>query len=600
MGNIDSAFSQSPDKDTAKEIVREVLDVIAAHGVNDIVVSPGSRNAPLISGAIARPHIKKYVAVDERSAAFMALGIASVAQRPVALICTSGTALLNYAPAVAEAYYQGVPLIVISADRPVEWIDQDDSQTIRQYEALANFVKGSYDLSDTAVYDGGIWYANRIANDAMIKALSDKQGPVHLNIRLSAPLGELAEIQNRLASPRIIRMIHNHPIPEKSVIRDLAASLLDKKVLLAVGFHLPDSRLNRAIGKLRGHCNVSVMAETISNTHLPQEDYMVDTVLSQLSDKQKSDLAPDVVISVGGALISRMLKEFLRECAMKHSSEHWSVGHTNTTVDCFRAQSLRIDADPAIFLSMLSAEMAHLRKKGVSPNDNSFNYLTEPKRNVPDACDYGSTLLSLKNLAMRRVFTFAGDSPWCDLVAFIDILNNIPADYNLFLSNGTSIRYAQIVPHVLPHASYCNRGVSGIEGSTSTAVGGALRYPGNTLLITGDMSLAHDLGGLALAHKLDSNLKIIVINNEGGGIFRFVNATSSLPGREEFFCANPELPIRNVAESFGFSHREAASLPQLRENLEWLFATRKRAILEVKTPTQKSALLLKQFLRRNT
>ncbi|MDE5652576.1 MAG: 2-succinyl-5-enolpyruvyl-6-hydroxy-3-cyclohexene-1-carboxylic-acid synthase, partial [Muribaculaceae bacterium] len=125
-----------------------LLDVLEAHGVKDIVCSPGSRNAPLLMAARARRNLAKHIIVDERTAAFTALGMSTVSRRPTALICTSGTAILNYAPAVAEAYYQGVPLIVISADRPTEWIDQDDSQTIRQFESLANFVKGSYDISD--------------------------------------------------------------------------------------------------------------------------------------------------------------------------------------------------------------------------------------------------------------------------------------------------------------------------------------------------------------------------------------------------------------------------------------------------------------------
>lgn len=596
MGINEANQPQSP-YDTSKEVVKEILDVLVGHGVKDIVISPGSRNAPIITGAESRAEMKKYVAVDERSAAFMALGMASVAQRPVALVCTSGTALLNYAPAVAEAYYQGIPLIVLSADRPVEWIDQDDSQTIWQNDALRNFVKGSYDISDSCTYEGGNWYANRIANDAMLNALADKKGPVHINIRLSSPLNRLENRPLRKQEKRIIQRIGNHALPEKSEIRRLAAEILDKKVMVTVGFGLPDSRLNRALSRVRNHPNVTIMAETISNTHLPQEDYMVDTVLCSLTDRQKEDLAPDVVISVGGALVSRMLKDFLRRSARSGKMQHWNVGTTQTTVDCFQTQTYRIDADPALFISMLSAEMAHLRNKRGELVDNKE--YRERQTGSLDSRDYNSMILSMKSLAIRRVFNFAGDAPWCDLVAFIDILNNVPADYNLYLSNGTSVRYAQIVPYELPHASYCNRGVSGIEGSTSTAVGGALKYAGPSLLITGDMSMAHDLGGLALAHRMNVNLKIIVINNEGGGIFRFVNSTSSLPCLEEYFCADPKLPIPQVASSFGFAHQTASTLESLRESLDWLFATPGRAILEVKTPSQKSALLLKQFLKMN-
>ena len=175
--------------DTDKSVVRILFNLLEAHGVRRVVCSPGSRNAPLLIAADARKRLETSVVIDERSAAFVALGMAMVSRRPVALVCTSGTALLNYAPAVAEAYYQGVPLIVISADRPLEWIDQDDSQTIRQPEALRNFVKGSYSLSDREQCDRPGWYETRIVNDAILTALAPKQGPVHINVRLSPPLG---------------------------------------------------------------------------------------------------------------------------------------------------------------------------------------------------------------------------------------------------------------------------------------------------------------------------------------------------------------------------------------------------------------------------
>lgn len=583
-------------RDSAKPLAGMLLDVLEAHGVKDIVCSPGSRNAPLLMAARARRNLAKHIIVDERTAAFTALGMATVSRRPTALICTSGTAILNYAPAVAEAYYQGVPLIVISADRPTEWIDQDDSQTIRQFESLANFVKGSYDISDREQRDLDGWYENRIANDAMLTALRGKKGPVHINVRLSPPLNEMVELRHPAPSPRIIREVADYPMPDKNLVKELAARIVDKKVLVTLGFLAPDARLNRAMLRLRDHDNVAVMAETISNTHLPQEDYVVDAMLCNLTDKQTSMLEPDVVISVGGALVSRMLKEFIRKSGRRHAVEHWSVGPTHTTVDCFQTLSLRIDADPALFLAALSAEMAHLKSIGATGKDAEGQPL-DPSV-IKGAHTYASSVMSNKRIAMSRVFSFASDAPWSELVAFIDILNNIPASANLFLSNGTTVRYAQLVPYALPHASYCNRGVSGIEGSTSTAVGGAMLYSGETVLITGDMSFSYDLGGLSAASRFNPRLKIIVIRNGGGGIFRFIKATSSLPDREEYLCADPGLNIAALASTFGFAHMEADSLPSLRERLAEFFNSPARTILEVIVPPNKSALLLKQFLKQ--
>lgn len=593
-------FSRSKEyfPDTAKEVVSTLFDVMEAHGVEDIVCSPGSRNAPLLMAARARADIRKHIVIDERSAAFMALGIAEVKQKPVALICTSGTALLNYAPAVAEAYYQGLPLIVISADRPMEWIDQDDSQTIRQFEALRNFVKASYDLSDRERHDHADWYDNRIANDAMLTALTPKQGPVHVNVRLSPPLDKLVDFKHSHTHPiRIISRIPDYNMPDKDTIKELAGSLVGKKILVTVGFMEPDARLNKALLKFRSHPNVAIMAETLSNTHLPTEDYAVDSVLSDMNDIKKSQLMPDVVISLGGALISRMLKDYLRKCAASGLMQHWSVGSSHTTVDCFQALTLRIDADPGRFISQLSAELAHCHR--ILEEEKYRSMSDDEYLSFRQANNYNEQFFRLKELAAQRLFRFASHIPWCELVAFIDILNNIPREYNLFLSNGTTVRYAQLIPYDLPHASFCNRGVSGIEGSTSTAVGGEVASKSPTLLITGDMSFAHDLGGLAMAAKNDSKIKIIVINNGGGGIFRFVRNTSSLPGREEYLCADPGLNIRSIALTFGFEYHDADSLESLREALTKFFEPAKaanRQILEVRVPSDKSALYLRQFL----
>lgn len=604
--HISDSKSREGDKreyypDSDKPVVSALLDIIEAHGVEDIVCSPGSRNAPLLMAARARTDIRKHIVIDERAAAFMALGIAQVSQRPVALICTSGTALLNYAPAIAEAYYQGLPLIVISADRPKEWIDQDDSQTIRQYEALGNFVKASYDLSDREKQDVAEWYENRIVNDAMLTALKPKQGPVHINVRLSPPLSNLVQFKNNHRKPiRIISRLPEAMMPDKEVIKELAGNLIGKRVMVTVGFMLPDDRLNKALLKLRAHDNVVIMAETISNTHLPQEDYSVDSVLCDMTQEKKRQMAPDIVISVGGALVSRMLKEYLRECGRDSEMQHWGVGPSHTTVDCFQSLTLRIDADPGRFLNLLSAELAHQQQ--LLKEDNYASLSEKEFLDFKKASNYSEGFFRLKELALQRVFRFATQITWSEIIAFIDILNNIPKDYNLFLSNGTVVRYAQLIPHELPHASYCNRGVSGIEGSTCTAIGGETSGNAPVVLITGDMSLAHDLGGLALAMKQDSKIKIIVINNSGGGIFRFIQSTSNLPGREEYLCADPELNIRKISEAFGFHYSSAHDLAGLRTELENLFSTAnkdKRCVLEVTVPTDKSSLYLRQFLRIN-
>ncbi len=565
-------------EDTANGVCRIVLDVAMAHGVTTAVCSPGSRNAPLLIAAAARKELSKHIVVDERSAAFVALGIAATSRRPVALICTSGTAMLNYAPAVAEAYYQHLPLIVISADRPQQWIDQDDSQTIRQYEALANIVKRSYDI------DGGnnpdeeeLWMANRLINDAMCVATGRPEGPVHINVRLSPPLG--AKSASRGTPTRIIRMVRPEGIPDKATMARLADRVAAARVLVVAGFMAPDNRLNEAMASMAALPNVAVMAETISNLHLRRRPWAVDVTLSTLSPQDKEQLRPDIIISLGGALVSRQIKEYMRNCTQ---AENWVVGYSHTTADCFKNLTKRIEADRARFIRQIAALTS--RRKGLTEASGAVNY--------------GELWAEARRRSTASAETFIENAPWSELKAFDIILRGLPPQANLHLSNGTSIRYAQITMREMPHACYCNRGVSGIDGSTSTAIGSALAYKGMTVLVTGDMSMAYDIGALGL-RLVGDKFRLIVIDNGGGGIFRFISSTSGLEELDDYFCVDPATPYSGLAKAWGWRYMEASSEKELAGMLPAFFdPTAGKTILRVKCDPETGAATLKRFMRR--
>ncbi len=562
--------------DTDKRFCSILIDVMEAHGVKDIVCSPGSRNTPLLIAAAAREIIRKHVVIDERSAAFMALGLSMVSRRPVALICTSGTAPLNYAPALAEAFYQGVPLIAVTADRPEQWIDQDDSQTLRQTDLFSNFVKKSYELPAIGEDDSEMqWFANRLGNDAMIVATTPKEGPVHINVRLSDPLGRKTD---RLSQGvRTISILSADAIGDKEKIRTLALEASSKKILFVAGFMPPDSRMQKSASDFCSLPNVAAMTETLSNLHLSVGATDIDSVLTAYDDNILDSAAPDIVITTGGALVSRKLKEYLRRNSSH--TEHWAIGHSHTTADCFMAMTRRIEVDPARFLRQLFAVM---RKNVRTP--------------IPSNHSYSSIWNDLRGRASEAKNDFISKVPWSGIKAFKTIFDRLPRQCNLFLSNGTSVRYAQILCHNLPHASYCNRGVSGIDGSTSTAVGGAVAYPGMTILITGDMSMAYDINALSLP-GIPDRMKIIVFDNNGGGIFRFIPTTSSLEEREEYFCTPPILPLRQLAEAYGWNYAEADNEKQLSEILPSFFSSPHRTILRVIVNGEVSARILKDYMK---
>lgn len=546
-----------------------LADLLAAHGVKRIVVSPGSRNAPIIVALSRRENLICDVVIDERSAAFVALGIAVQSGKPTAIVCTSGTALLNYAPAVAEAFYRGVPLIVVSADRPEEWIDQDDSQTLWQPGVLDKIVKRTWDIPARIDCQDARWSVNRMINDALIEATTGRRGPVHLNIRLDAPLSRMTDYSP--GSARVINMVK--PVTELSTreARELGAKIgSPRRVMVIAGFHEPDERLTRALAKMAALPNVVVLTETIANLHSPLFISRIDTTLSAMSDDEKREMRPDVVITVGGALVSRHIKEYVRSLP---GVEHWSVGENHATVDCFRYLSLRVDMPATVFMRQIASAMQPFREK----------------------CDYSERWHEIYRRAIARHDGYVANAPWSDMAAMSHIIKSIPRGWNLHLSNGTPVRYAQLMDCTGIHRSDCNRGVSGIDGCTSTALGASTVYNGITLLITGDMSCQYDLAALSSA-LMSPRMKIIVMCNGGGGIFRFIGSTSSLPELDRFFAGPVNLPLQQIADGYGMAYFEAYSIESLESSFKRFAAETKRAaLLAVRTPAEVSAKVLKEY-----
>ncbi|MCI6857588.1 MAG: 2-succinyl-5-enolpyruvyl-6-hydroxy-3-cyclohexene-1-carboxylic-acid synthase, partial [Bacteroidales bacterium] len=466
------------EKETTDKLQCQILvETMHFHGVNHAVVSPGSRNAPLII-ALSRSRIKTHIVVDERSAAYVALGMAQQLKAPVALVCTSGTALLNYAPAVAEAYYQKIPLIVVSADRPQEWIDQDDSQTIRQFKALDQFVKRSYDIPARCDDDTAVWYAERIANDAMMEATSLRRAPVHINVQLAEPLNGLT------TEPYKLRRIHHFP-PYDGICRDdiikLKEQLLHKRVMIIAGFMEMNEPLRQALNAIAANDYAVVLTETISNM---ADDFTINAIDRTLLaiDENDKRYYPDVVITIGGAIVSRKIKAFLR----KVKPDHWYVGLNDVTVDCFQSLTRRIEANPDTFIPTLFQDSLTVK---------SFCTIWQ------DAHTAG----------LRRHEKYLEKIGWSDMKAYetiFDFYQQNPNNLIMHLSNGTTIRYAQLFGDRVIAPNFCNRGVSGIDGCTSTAIGAAM-VNGPAVLITGDMSFLYDISALsAITPKLQ--LKIVV------------------------------------------------------------------------------------------
>jgi 2-succinyl-5-enolpyruvyl-6-hydroxy-3-cyclohexene-1-carboxylate synthase len=552
---------------TSCEILAKVL---AGHGVSDAVVSPGSRNTPLILALDDEPGIKLHTVIDERSAAFIALGMSQISRRPTVLCCTSGTALLNYAPAAAEAYYQGIPLIILSADRPEEWIDQDDSQTLRQFEALRNYVKASYDIPEFDFGNTAMqWYTNRIANDACLTAVTGHPGPVHVNLQFDNPL---SEPRTSIGPQRIVADTGCHTVFPPSLMKELAEYAATRKVLIVAGGNPPGHRVNRAFAILSHIPNVAIWCETTANIHTPGTINCIDRTLLAI-DTDNEKYTPELIISLGGALVSRMAKQFLRKAS---GAEHWSIGwRRDRLADPFMSLTRCIECTPDVFLPHFANALRRMQPSGT----------------------YADTWQEADMRGLGRHNDKLREAPWSALKAFSIILPRIPQRFNLQLSNGTAVRYAQLFNCRGIHACYCNRGVSGIDGSTSTAIGAASQYGHGTLLISGDMSFAYDIGALG-TQFISPDMRIIVINNAGGEIFRFIGSTASLASREEYFSVRPVMNLGLLAEAYGMEYLHADSSKTLTERLALFFKPSLRPkVLEVTVPPDISARTLSDYFK---
>ncbi|GIV35494.1 MAG: 2-succinyl-5-enolpyruvyl-6-hydroxy-3-cyclohexene-1-carboxylate synthase [Chitinophagales bacterium] len=553
---------------TDKIWIRDIAEICAAHGMDKAVISPGSRSAPLVIAFSRQPEIECIPIVDERAAAFFALGMAQQTAKPVALICTSGSATLNFAPALAEAYYQRIPLITFTADRPDEFVDQRDGQTIRQRNIYSNYIRKSFHLPVNCSAEVDRWYAARIISEAIHHTQYPVAGPVHVNVPLREPLHKLAHY-TAYQKPRIIRLVKNRFIlpaeQQKELLHIWSAST--KKMLL-IGSNPPDRRLQRLIKKLAVDPSVSILTETTSNITTEGIVRCIDPTLEAIDKKQYSAFSPQVLVTLGGEIISRKVKAFLRS---HPPAEHWHIDPAADTADTFQCLTRLVPVDAPTFLQLLTAA-------------------------APVHSDYRSRWTHAYQQAQKIRTRTLASSPYCDLTVFGELFKHLPSGCNLHLGNSSPIRYSNLFELHPDITVNCNRGVSGIDGVTSTAAGAAYVNKKLTVLITGDLSFFYDSN--ALWNKaLPANLRIIVINNAGGNIFRIIPGPSELDEFEPLFEAPHELTAEYLAKTFNLPYYFCDNMHQLQQQVKSFFRpSPKAAILEIKTPAHTSAEVLKNYM----
>ena len=551
-----------------KPNVSLLADILIKKGLSEIIISPGSRNAPIVLAFAGRKEVRVFSIVDERSAAFFALGMAQQTGKTVAIACTSGSAVLNYSPAIAEAFYQKIPLLVLTADRPPELIDQGDGQTIRQKDVYKNYIKKSFELPVVVNDPATFQIAEQVINRAYDETMSSEDGPVHINIPLREPLYEMTneQITGRAIKPMVV-----DPGIENELVETLAKRWNGSKKVLIIAGQMPfNSILNGRLKALSKLDNVVVLTETTSNLVGKNFIDCIDAIVSTIDDEHAGDFQPDLLLSIGGQIVSKMVKKFLRLNPPKY---HWHVSPAGEWMDTYFVLNKSVTAAPVDFLKALA-----------------------PKLKVNDS-DFAKKWHNRKNNVITVRTQYLKESPFSDLKVFDTLLKWMPENSNLHLGNSTPVRYSQLFGTSAKFNYHSNRGVSGIDGQVSTAAGAAYASDKINTIITGDLGFFYDSNAL-MNHHLTPNLKIIVINNGGGGIFKFISGPDKTPYLEDLFVTKHSWSAEKIAEAFNINYFKATGENELETILPKFYATMNRpALLEIFTPSDINSKVLKGFFK---
>lgn len=542
-----------------KELAQLVISACHQFDIDTVVISPGSRNAPLTIGFSNHPDIEALSVVDERCAAFFAMGIAQQKQKPVAIVCSSGSALLNYYPAISEAFYSQIPLVVISADRPKHLIDVGDGQTIRQENIFENHILFSANLVESESEKN-----KRLLAEAL-QTSKQKKGPVHINVPFDEPLYETVENLESFEISNILSKEERQTLDYQKL-----ATIWDSstKKMILVGSNFPYDELQKILDVYAEDKSVLVFTETTSNLHNEKFINSIDKLIFPLSNDEFEDLQPEVLITLGGMVVSKKIKQFLRKHQPKH---HWHIDELRA-FDTYFCLKEFIQENPVAFL-------------------NEFS------KNIQKAeSDYRDKWLSLKNRRVEKHKEYLINCEYSDLKVFESVLESIPDNSQLQISNSSTIRYSLLFDVNPTLHVFCNRGTSGIDGSTSTAIGAAFASEKQTVFITGDLSFFYDSNALWNTN-IPKNFRIIILNNAGGGIFRFISGPMTT-NSTEYFETSHNLTAEYLAKMYGFDYVSVANLEELNNGLaDFYSASNQPKILEIFTPKEINDVVLKNYFK---
>lgn len=554
---------------STKKHIQQLAAILLARGIDDIIISPGSRNGPLIHTFAGSGLFHCRNIVDERSAAYFAIGLAQGKQKPVVLVCSSGTAALNYGPGVAEAFYLNVPLIVLTADRPAWWIDQAENQCIRQNNIYHDFTRKEVTLP-LGESTQELWFAGRLINECLNLGLSGTPGPVHINIPLDEPLHDL--LDQELPDIKTIETASSQTAVTEQELDKLASAFNQAgRVMILAGQQFPGTELENLLARLAAKSGAAVLKEHLANMNHQQFCGSIDLLMTALQEERPEDFGPDLLISFGGQFVSKSIKQFLRK---NKPNDHWHLTLSNEHFDTYQALTKVINQQAALFFKQLLS-------RAVVKDKVYLHRWKEKERQVNKKRD-----------------EFTHQAPFCDLKVFSLLGKAIPENSVVHLGNSSPVRYA-LIGDAVPGVLYLgNRGTSGIDGTLSTAVGFASVSEKLNTIILGDLSFFYDSNGLWNKY-IDKNLRVMVINNRGGNIFSMIKGPEKSPAFEEHFFAGNKIKAEGVAKTFGLDYYHADNEEELETALQDFYSPRQKqaALLEIFTDAATNSRIFRELFK---
>lgn len=557
-----------------KENVNILTSLLLEYGVSDAVVCPGSRNAPIVHNLSVCEAIRCRPVTDERSAAFYALGLAIATRRPTVVCVTSGSALLNVMPAVAEAAYQHVPLVVISADRPQQWIDQLDGQTIPQSDALGRFVRKAVQLPEPH-NDEERWLCRRLVNEAMHLATCRQGAPVHINVPISEPLFEFSTEQ----LPQLSRFNNIKRAAIKDASMDMPDAFHDAtRPMIVIGQLAHGTISHETIRSLSE--KYVVMSEPLSSPsymtiHFDEAIRYIVSDNSSINDDEDDKTAyyPDYVIYVGDTLVSKPARRFLRNAKAP---------------SCLITPDAADIHDPLMTLTDI-----------VECDSDSINALLASLCDAPDTderCRFHDRWQSFLDACAAHADAYAPEySQMATVKYFEEQLADLDIDICVHYANSSAVRLACIYAQ---HYVWCNRGVNGIEGSLSTAAGFSLATHDMTVCVIGDLSFFYDQNALWNSN-LRGNLRIILLNNRGGGIFRQLPGLSDSPAADDLVMASHENTAQGICTQNDIGYMSAKNMDEMQIGIVTLLTreSERPMLLEVFTDSNDDVKALEKYFK---